>query len=80
VLATDTTWMVDASCIDGTDLFFAADRFWDRYAIETCGRCPVRDACRAYVETIPPPQRHGIWAGLDQDQVRRLPFRRRPGT
>lgn len=46
---------------------------------ELCPQCPVRDACLEHALTSPW-QPWGMWAGLDQEEVRALWTMRHPGA
>lgn len=65
----DLSWMDDALCIEiGTDPFFPEPNDWtgSQQAQRICDRCPVRQQCADYADTLPWLQ--GIWAGTTAHQ------------
>lgn len=81
-----TAWMAEAACAGmDSDLFFAelARGYNARHAyttaIETCQRCPVRQACEDFAQTEPV-ERHGVWGGLTPEQRRRARGGKRRGA
>ena len=56
-------WMQYAACRDiPTEVFFRDSQL--ERAKAACGRCPCRNACSAYVRTIPTSQaQYGVWGG-----------------
>lgn len=50
-------------CVGEPDLFEPDDPGLADLAVATCLRCPVLDKCRAWTETLPPNDLHGVVGG-----------------
>jgi len=64
----------DAACVGvSADLFTAAAEAGGRHTVTAakavCGRCPARPACLSWAISADEP---GVWAGLDQQERRRI--------
>ena len=74
------SWRQAAACRDmGPELFFPPDgpegRDWDSEpARAVCARCPVRGDCLEWA--VVSGQRHGVWGGATEEQLRRVRRRR----
>ena len=67
-------WMRDALCREHPDVSWFRDRgeSVSAPARAICGRCAVRDECRAFGIENEVPAGNGIWGGLGPDDRRRL--------
>ena len=69
-----TDWRSRAACAEvvraGYDPFFADNKAEIAAAIAICQQCPVRCECLAYA--VRTQQRHGVWGGHPQRQLREL--------
>jgi WhiB family transcriptional regulator, redox-sensing transcriptional regulator len=63
-------WMERAACAShgDPDLWFAerGEQARQQQALRICAACPVRVACLAYVQSMPP--QPGIWGGTTEEQ------------
>ena len=69
----DTDWHLDAVCATtDPELWFPndGDRHAARRARELCATCPVAQQCLEFA--LSNGEKHGIWAGLNSDQLARL--------
>lgn len=67
------SWFDAALCKGKTHLFFPqhdGDQSYAELAKSICKRCPVREECLDYALQFPPYDMHGVWAGLNQRQLR----------
>lgn len=64
----------DTPCRTDPDMWFSTNRTKIRKAKILCSQCPLRAACAA--DAISNGERHGVWGGLDETQLRQ---RRRRG-
>ncbi|MFF3094207.1 WhiB family transcriptional regulator [Streptomyces cyaneofuscatus] len=68
-MSTDLAWRESALCAQtDPDAHFLEAGNSSRNAKKTCGACEVRPECLAYA--LSSGQRHGVWGGLDQKQLR----------
>jgi WhiB family redox-sensing transcriptional regulator len=78
----ELAWMERGGCCDLAEsadkLFFAASREGQRRALAICRTCPVMRECRAYA--VRTGQRHGVWGGLRQQELRQLVDRSSGGS
>lgn len=71
----DYDWRDDAACRGRTSEFFPKEGSHKSLehigpARKICASCPVLEQCREWVlESFPPTDLHGIWAGLSPRQV-----------
>ena len=80
-MSQNTDWRRDAACV-GVDprTFFAEGRYavaQSRAARGICAACPVRSLCAEFA--IQAGERHGVWGGMTQRELRRRRDRPRRG-
>ena len=65
-------WQTQAACRSGPrDLFFGPEgekpaerEYREARALEICGGCPVREACRRHAIQVP--ETYGVWGGTTE--------------
>lgn len=74
----DRTWMDRAACRGAdAELWFPDRGQSTAYAVDVCGRCPVKADCAEYA--INARVHHGVWGGLTAEQRKHLTWLRDNG-
>lgn len=66
----DRSWMADALCHNADpEAWYPNSGMPSAWVLAVCNRCPVREQCADYADTIH--ERHGVWGGLTVEQRNR---------
>jgi hypothetical protein len=76
----DTPRLTGALCRERAELFDAVDGSDAHRAAELCGRCPAREPCTAWANTLAYNQAHGVLAGELREWVAHPSLRREKAT